>query len=323
MRPTNTSCRLVPLTFAVAALAYAGEPGISDAGAVRSHLAWQIALERAGFSPGILDGVIGRKTELATQEFQRVRDLPMTGQLDAATLAALGVDPAGALTTYTVQPTDSAQVGPVPQDWVEKSRLPRLGYESLAAALAERFHCSGGLLRRLNPGLDLRRLQVGDRVTVPAATDTMLAPSGDQLEIDLLQKTIRVLNRERQVVGLFHCSIAKHRQKLPAGDATVVVITENPDYTFDPQMWPEVKGVGRKLLIRAGPRNPVGRCWIGLSLPGYGIHGSPAPELIGKTGSHGCFRLTNWDALRLAQMIRVGARVRFTGLVSPRGGETT
>jgi len=122
-----------------------------------------------------------------------------------------------------------------------------------------------------------------------------------------------VLNRQRQLVALLHCSIAKHRDKLPSGDASVVVITENPTYTFDPKMWPEVKGVDRKLLIPAGPRNPVGRCWIGLSLPGYGIHGSPNPELIGKTGSHGCFRLSNWDALRLARMIRVGTKVHFVG----------
>jgi hypothetical protein len=133
------------------------------------------------------------------------------------------------------------------------------------------------------------------------------------MEIDLSEKIVRVLDRERKLIGLFHCSIAKDREKLPSGSASVVVITENPKYTFDPKMWPEVKGVDRKLLIPPGPRNPVGRCWIGLSLPGYGIHGSPNPEMIGKTGSHGCFRLTNWDALRLAGMIRVGTRVRFCG----------
>jgi len=113
-------------------------------------------------------------------------------------------------------------------------------------------------------------------------------------------------------VGLFHCSIAADKARLPSGQASVIVISENPAYTFDPKMWPEVKDVTQKLTIPPGPRNPVGLCWIGLSLPGYGMHGTPMPEMIGKTGSHGCFRLTNWDALRLAKMVRVGTPVRFT-----------
>jgi lipoprotein-anchoring transpeptidase ErfK/SrfK len=287
--------------------------GGENAASLRTKLAWQIALDRVGFSPGVIDGGIGHKTELATREFQRVRGLPITGKLDAATASALAVDPGGAMTSYTVQADDLAQLGPAPKGWLEKSRLPQLGYENLAAAVAERFHCSTGLLARLNPGRNLSRLQVGDSVVVPAVDENSARLRGDHLEIDLSEKVVRVLNRERQLVALLHCSIAKHRDKLPSGDASVVVITENPTYTFDPKMWPEVKGVDRKLLIPAGPRNPVGRCWIGLSLPGYGIHGSPNPELIGKTGSHGCFRLSNWDALRLARMIRVGTKVHFVG----------
>jgi lipoprotein-anchoring transpeptidase ErfK/SrfK len=115
----------------------------------------------------------------------------------------------------------------------------------------------------------------------------------------------------RKAVALFHCSIAKSKDKLPSGESKVAVVSKNPDYTFDPKMWPEVKNVDRKLTIPPGPRNPVGLCWIGLGVPGVGIHGSPAPEMIGKTGSHGCFRLTNWDALRLSSMVRIGTSVRF------------
>jgi len=300
---------LLAVVGSIAASARAGDgPGLLPA-----KLAWQIALERVGFSPGVIDGSIGRKTELATREFQRVRGLPITGKLDATTSAALGVDTASAVTNYTVQPDDHTQIGPVPKNWLEKSRLSRLGYENLASAIAEKFHCSTGLLARLNPGRDLGRLQAGDSVKVPAVGECPTAPRGEQVEIDLSQKVVRVLDRERRLVGLFHCSIAKDRERLPSGETSVVVITENPTYTFDPKMWPEVKGVDRKLLIPPGPRNPVGRCWIGLGLPGYGIHGSPNPEMIGKTGSHGCFRLTNWDSLRLGSMIRVGIRVRFSG----------
>lgn len=100
-------------------------------------------------------------------------------------------------------------------------------------------------------------------------------------------------------------------EKRPSGETKVVVVHRNPDYTFDPQYWPEVHNVTHKLLISPGPRNPVGLAWIGLDLPGYGIHGTPHPEMIGKTGSHGCFRMSNWDAIRLSKMIRPGAIVTF------------
>jgi lipoprotein-anchoring transpeptidase ErfK/SrfK len=300
--------RLIALA-AVLASAGASAQGPSD---LRANLAWQIALDRAGFSPGIIDGCAGRKTELATRELQRTLGLRPTGRLDPATAAALAVEPDKAVTTYTVQPADLAGIGPVPDDWYGKSRLTRLGYESVSAAVAERFQCTRGLLARLNPGCDLNRLASGDVLQVPAVS-AAAGPSCSSLEINFAEKSIRGLDASGATVALFHCSIAKHRQKLPSGEASVAVISEDPTYTFDPKMWPEAKGVDRKLLIPPGPRNPVGRCWIGLDLPGYGIHGSPAPEMIGKTGSHGCFRLTNWDALRLARMIRVGTKVRFTG----------
>ncbi len=281
--------------------------------AFRTNLAWQIALERVGFSPGIIDGSIGQKTQTATREFQRVRGLPMTGKLDDATRKALGVDADHAVAAYTVTAADLADVGPVPTDWNEKSKLPRLKYESLEAALAEKFHCSRGLLARLNPARKLAELRPGDVIQAPNVEASGSSAHGEHLEINLVEKIVRVLDREKRLVALFHCSIAKSKDKLPSGESKVMVVSKNPDYTFDPKMWPEVKNVDRKLTIPPGPRNPVGLCWIGLGVPGVGIHGSPAPEMIGKTGSHGCFRLTNWDALRLSSMVRVGTRVRFVG----------
>jgi len=306
------------MILSIGAPLIAGEPATD----LRAGLAWQIALERVGFSPGVIDGKPGRKTELATREFQRVRGLPATGRVDGATAAALGIDPNAALATYVVHPGDVAEVGPAPKKWIEKSRLPRLAYESVAAAVAEKFHCTQGLLSRLNPGVDLPQLKAGDTLAVPAITVETVSPTGDSVQIHLGEKVIRVLNRQRQLVAMFHCSIAKDKDRLPVGSATVSVIRENPDYTFDPKMWPEVKDVDRKLLIPPGPRNPVGKCWIGLSLPGYGMHGTPNPEMIGKTGSHGCFRLANWDAIRLGKMLRVGTAVDFVGhdMVASAGG---
>lgn len=278
--------------------------------ALRRDIAWQAALEREGFSPGIIDGKIGRKTTMATQHFQRHRGLPQTGQLDAATAEALAVRPDAALGVYRVQPEDQAKVVPVPTDWNAKARMQYLGYESLLAAVAERFHCSKALLATLNPGVNLETMQVGQELVVPVVHPPQ-RPALARLEISMDEKVIRGFDADGRVVALFHCSIAADVSQRPRGEARITGIAENPTYSFDPKMWPEVHNVNRRLLIAPGPRNPVGLCWIALSRQGYGIHGTPQPEMIGKTGSHGCFRLTNWDALRLGTMVRAGVPVRF------------
>lgn len=289
------------------------------AGPAKSSSAWslefvaaQIALEGAAFSPGVIDGCLGPKTRMALRGFQASRGLAVTGELDAATRAALGVDLSTATRHYRITSADVAAVGPWPKSWVEKSRVKRLGYKSLAALVAERGHCTQALLRRLNPGHRLDALSAGDELVIPNVSPSSAAPTATRLLVNLSEKTIRPVDASGRVLGLFHCSIAKHKAKRPSGRCRVKVVTRDPVYIFDPKMWPEVRGVNRKLVIPPGPRNPVGLCWIGLSLPGYGIHGTPEPELIGKTGSHGCFRLTNWDALRLAEMVRPGVTVEFT-----------
>lgn len=296
--------------------------GLSGAGLVeqvstaerqlRRNVAWQVALDRFGFSPGVIDGRIGPKTKWTTREFQRVRGLPRTGDLDKVTTEALKPTPHDVFARYTIDPADAEQVGPAPLSWKARSQLKFLGHKNLRDAVAEKFHCSRGLLARLNPGRDLDQLQVGDRLVVPRVQTRNDWPAARMLEIDLTDQFIRVIGTDREVIAVFHCSVAASRAKLPRRDAKVTVVVRDPHYTFDPAMWPDVdEDIDRKLDIPAGPRNPVGRCWIGLDLPGYGIHGTPEPELIGHTGSHGCFRLANWDALRLAAMVRPGTRVDF------------
>jgi len=223
----------------------------------------------------------------------------------------LNPDAKPALTTYTITQADIADVGPWPDGWVEKSKVERLGYKSVAALVAERGHCSIALLGRLNPRLRLEALNVGDVLTIPNVSDAPPGVSAAALQVNLVCKYIRILDGENRTIGLVNCSIAKHKEKRPSGRCTVRVVSPDPVYVFDPKMWPEVKGIDRKLLIPPGPRNPVGLFWIGLSLSGYGIHGTPEPELIGKTGSHGCFRLANWDAVRLGAMVRPGVPVEF------------
>jgi lipoprotein-anchoring transpeptidase ErfK/SrfK len=282
--------------------------------ALRRSIAWQVALDARGISPGLIDGRIGPKTRLATREFQRTHRLPITGELDDATAQAIGVAPDEVLGRYTIQPADLAEIGPAPRGWLAKSKLRRLGHESLETVLAEKFHCARHLLRTLNPGTDLTRLKAGDKVVVPIVQEPTSLPRAAYVEIDVTEKVIRVVDEKKQLAGLFHCSVARSKSKLPRGETRVISVVPDPTYTFDPKMWPEVKErIDRPLTIPPGPRNPVGRCWIGLGLPGYGMHGTPNPELIGKTGSHGCIRLANWDAVRLSKMVEIGTPVRFVG----------
>jgi len=303
------------LSVAVVALALSDRQarGQDNESLLRRSVAWQIALDRIGFSPGLIDARIGPKTQLATREFQRVRGLPTTGQLDKATFETLDVQPENAFGRYTVTRDDLDEIGPCPSSWLAKSKLSRLGHENLEAVLAERFHCARHLLQRLNPGLSINGLRPGGKVIVPLIRDPVEVPSAQRLEVNLSEKVIRAIDSQGRLTALFHCSIAAHKSKLPSGEARVEVVARDPDYSFDPKMWPEVKEpITTRLRIPPGPRNPVGRCWIGLSLSGYGMHGTPNPELIGKTGSHGCFRLANWDAIRLGKMVRPGTLVRFS-----------
>lgn len=275
-------------------------------------LALQVALDRSGFSPGVIDGSLGGKTRIALDAFQRFAGLTPTGSPDAATLAKLRVVDREALQSYEVTSWDMAQIKPPPRRWEDKAKAALLGYASALEMLAERGHCTQALVRRLNPSVQFERLAPGARVVLPNVIEPAEVRHAASVEIDLARKIVFTLDARGNVLGLFHCSIAKDKAKRPRGQARIVTVNRNPEYLFDPAMWPEVKDVKRKLLIPAGPNNPVGLCWIGLSLRGYGMHGTPEPELIGKTGSHGCFRLANWDAIRLGKMVRVGAPVRFT-----------
>ncbi len=275
----------------------------------KTNLAWQIALDDQHFSPGILDGVWGRKGEIALQEHAR------------AFPENLRVDIGHPTAPYTLGAADLAEVGPYPEDWNEREKLDKLRYPSLHECLAEKFHCTQALLARLNPGVNLNTLKAGDKLTAPNIRPFPMAgplrgakgPPAHHLKINLAGKTIRAFSADGRQLALFHCSVAKDKEHLPDRNAVIKTMASPPNYTFDPKGWPEVTNVNKKLIIAPGPRNPVGLAWIGLDLPGYGIHGNPKPELIGKTGSHGCFRLTNWDALALFSMVKVGMEVEIEG----------
>ncbi len=266
----------------------------------------QVALDRLGFSPGLIDGSSGRKTALALAALARARGVP--------SLAATDIVPADlpATAPYVITCEDPSLIGHVPADWNERARLKAMTYESMIDLLAERGHCTVAAVRRLNPEVDFDRLAAGGTVVLPAVlADAAPSEPAATLIVDLAEKTVTARDAKGAPIALFHCSIAASVEKRPKGATSVKAVAMNPDYTFDPEKWPEVKDVDHKLTIPPGPRNPVGLAWIGLELPGYGIHGTAWPELIGKTGSHGCIRLANWDAVRLAHLIEVGTPVEF------------
>ncbi len=271
--------------------------------------AYQVALERIHFSCGFVDGDQGMRTQRMLRAYQTSRGLPATGFLDPATRAAIG-EPGEPFLTYTVTPGDIAAIMPKPQGWREKAKAKRLGYNNIWELLAEKFHCTRGYLKALNP--DVPQPIAGSEIIGPKVFPAAPIPPAASLRVILSQTSIEALDASGRVIAFFPCSIAKDKNKRPNGTLVVKSVVPDPDYTFDPELFADAakaEGLTHKLLIPPGPRNPVGTAWIGLSLPGYGIHGTPDPEAISRTQSHGCFRLANWNANTVLAMVHVGTPV--------------
>jgi len=232
--------------------------------------------------------------------------MPCTGQLDGSIIARLG-NTNDILTTYTVTRADHASLTEHPSSWMTRSQMERMGHVTIEELVAEKFHLYRATLRRLNPNAPWPNPPAGIMLTVPNVKSRALPPLS-KLEIRLGEKTLRAYDNEGHLVAQFPCSIAASKAKRPEGETLRVVLwAENPDYTFDPDLFaenPEAAAIGKRLRIPPGPNNPVGVAWIGLDRPGYGIHGTPSPEEISHTESHGCFRLTNWDAFKLVRAVR-------------------
>lgn len=271
--------------------------------------AYQVALERIHFSCGFIDGDQGMRTQRMLRAFQASRGLPATGFLDAPTRAAIG-EPGEPFLTYTVTAADVASVMPKPPTWRAKSQAARLGYNTIWELLAEKFHCTRGYLRALNR--DVAQPVAGTEVIGPKVYPAASYPRAASLRVNLGETSIEALDADGRIIAFFPCSIAKDKNKRPNGALAVKSVVPDPDYTFDPALFADAakaEGLTRKMVLPPGPRNPVGTAWIGLSLPGYGIHGTPEPENISRTQSHGCFRLANWNAEKVLKMVRVGTPV--------------
>jgi lipoprotein-anchoring transpeptidase ErfK/SrfK len=201
----------------------------------------------------------------------------------------------------------------VPKTWLEKSEQPRLDFENIVELLGEKSFSHPQLIRALNPKVNWNDLPAGTTVTIPQVQYPPVAGKAALVKISLQECVLEAFDSESNLLVHFPCSIGRLAEKRPAGELHVVVVAHDPNYTFDPAVFPEspeAQEVGRKLIIPPGPNNPVGVAWIGLDRPGYGIHGTPAPEKVGRTESHGCFRLANWNADYLSRMVWVGMPVR-------------
>jgi lipoprotein-anchoring transpeptidase ErfK/SrfK len=270
-------------------------------------LALQVLLDRQNLSCNCVDGMWGARTEIALVTWQTLQGLPATGIPDASVLEALG-GATNILTRYTVTEADLANIAPVPDAWEERAKLPAMNYETIQEMLAEKGHTSQRALERLNPGLAWPNPPAGADVVLPNCPASV-SGRASSVRIALTRMEISAFDADGKMIALFPCSIARDKSRRPAGELRVKNIAPNPTYLYDPQLFVPGGPKTSKLVIPPGPNNPVGLAWAGLSLQGYGVHGAPLPERIGNAESHGCFRLANWNAVKLIGMVRPGVPV--------------
>jgi lipoprotein-anchoring transpeptidase ErfK/SrfK len=300
--------RVFLFAVSLAAASVQAAPVIGPSSKGDDVLRAQVLLDRAHFSSGEIDAAYGSNLKQAIRGFQKLNQLKVTGLVDAATWAVLLRDQAPVLDVYTVTAQDVA--GPyssVPAGMAGKAKLQALGYANLAEALGERFHCSPDLLRRLNPGKSLTR--VGAQLQVPNVANAKPLQKATSILVDAGEGTLTLLDAGGMPFAQFPASTGSKHDPLPEGRWEVRGVATNPEYRYNPKLFWDAKAGEGKARIAAGPNNPVGVAWIELSKEHYGIHGTPEPGKIGKTQSHGCIRLTNWDVMTVVRAITRGAVV--------------
>jgi lipoprotein-anchoring transpeptidase ErfK/SrfK len=294
----------------------------------QAALAVQVALDRAGFSPGVIDGKPGRNTERAVAAYRETHG----DEVEPAT------EP---LVSYQITPEDTA--GPfaenIPDDLIEQSKLPALSYRSVEEALGERFHTTGDVLKRLNPEATFAAGEsilvpnvepfgipasttattaqkpasaTGTDATRPKGTTGVMDAPGVIVRVSRAAGVLTVTGADGKIVFLAPVTLGSDKDPLPIGEWKVTGVQYNPPFRYNPALFWDADPSHTKATIPPGPNGPVGVAWIDISKEHYGLHGTPEPSQIGRTESHGCVRLTNWDVIRLAKLVRQGTQVIFT-----------
>lgn len=292
---------------AIEAAGYEGGP-LPD-GASPLGVKVQVLLDRAGISPGVVDGVKGGMTESALMAFEEQQGLPVDGRMDPEVWRALGGDVAGSITsTYTITQADTEGLSaPLPTDYAELAKLDQIGFTSVSERLAERFHMDEGFLKRFNPGA---RFVAGETLNIVEPGQNQKSTVA-RIELDKKTRRLRAFDEAGRMITNYPVTIGSASTPSPSGTHTVTAVAPEPTYTYNPKI-NFTQGDNKEVLILPpGPNGPVGSTWIDLSKPTYGIHGTSTPSRLFANASNGCVRLTNWDAEELSKMVREGTTVTF------------
>ncbi len=287
------------------------EEALAVGGANPLVLKAQVLLDRAGASPGAIDGYAGGNLAKAVAAVQTVLKMEADGKLDARVWEALrGGNAEDVMVQYTISEQDLAYpfAAAIPEDFGEQARMPSLGYTSAQEMLAERFHMDEKLLVALNPEADFNR--AGTTIWVASVEGQPATGKIARIVADKTRRQVRAYDAENRLIVAYPATIGSAENPSPSGEHHVESVAHNPVYYYDPATFVQGDNL-EKLELPPGPNNPVGSTWIDLSTPGYGIHGTPEPTMIGKTSSQGCVRLTNWDVEELAGMVEQGVTVSF------------
>jgi lipoprotein-anchoring transpeptidase ErfK/SrfK len=268
----------------------------------------QILLDRAWFSCGEIDGRFASNMQRIVKAYQTARGLEVTGTVTSETWASLREGSAPLLTRYAVTEKDLAgPFGAIPAAMEERAKMKALVYESADEALAEKFHTSIAYLKQLNGG---RKIETGKEIVVPNVLENTTRVEATSIQIDKSERVLYVVDINQRHVAAFPISIGNEKNDpLPLGTMAIKNEIKNPTYTYNPALLKNAPKDAQKVDIAAGPNNPVGSMWLGLTKPHWGIHGTPSPSNVGHSETNGCIHLTNWDVDRLATLVKVGFKV--------------